>query len=46
MLSLVKKDKKIKEPKTEEYIVSMAGIIDAVANYDNSKNAIGYSYYY
>ncbi len=46
MLSLVMKDKKIKEPKTEEYIVSMAGIIDAVANYDNSKNAIGYSYYY
>ena len=46
MLSLVMKDKKIKEPKIEEYIVSMAGIIDAVANYDNSKNAIGYSYYY
>lgn len=46
MLSLVMKDKKIKEPKTEEYIVSMSGIIDAVANYDNSKNAIGYSYYY
>lgn len=46
MLSLVMKDKKIKEPKTEEYIVSMAGIIDAVANYDNSKDSIGYSYYY
>lgn len=46
MLSLVMKDKKIKEPKTEEYIESMAGIIDAVANYDNSKDSIGYSYYY
>lgn len=46
MLSLVMKDKKIKEPTTEEYIVSMAGIIDAVANYKNSKDAIGYSYYY
>lgn len=46
MLSLVMKDKKIKEPKREEYIESMAGIIDAVANYDNSKDSIGYSYYY
>lgn len=46
MLSLVMKDKKIKEPKKEEYIESMAGIIDAVANYDNSKDSIGYSYYY
>ena len=39
MLSLVMKDKKIKEPKREEYIESMA-------NYDNSKDSIGYSYYY
>lgn len=46
MLSLVMKDEKIKEPKREEYIESMAGIIDAVANYDNSKDSIGYSYYY
>ena len=46
MLSLVMKDKKIKEPKREEYIESMAGLIDAVANYDNSKDSIGYSYYY
>lgn len=46
MLSLVMKDKKIKEPKKEEYIESMAGIIDAVANYDNSKDSLGYSYYY
>ena len=46
MYSLVMKDKKIKEPKREEYIESMAGIIDAVANYDNSKDSIGYSYYY
>lgn len=46
MLSLVMKDKKIKEPKKEEYIKSMAGIIDVVANYDNSKDSLGYSYYY
>ena len=46
MLSLVMKDKKIKEPKREEYIESMARIIDAVANYDNSKDSVGYSYYY
>ena len=44
MLSLVMKDKKIKEPKKEEYIESMVGIIDAVANYDNSKDSLGYSY--
>lgn len=46
MLSLVMKDKKIKEPKKEEYIEPMSGIIDAVANYDNSKDSLGYSYYY
>lgn len=46
ILSLVMKDKKMKEPKTSEYILSMAGIIEVVSNYENGKNAIGYSYYY
>ena len=46
MLSLVMKDIKMKQPLKEEYIESMAGIIETVANYDNAKNAIGYSYYY
>lgn len=46
ILSLVMKGLKMKEPKTTEYIESMAGIIDVVSNYENSKDAIGYSYYY
>lgn len=46
ILSLVMKGKKMKEPKTSEYIVSMAGIIEVVSNYENGKNAVGYSYYY
>lgn len=46
ILSLVMNGKKMKEPLKEEYIESMAGIIDVVSNYDNSKDSIGYSYYY
>lgn len=46
ILSLVMKDKKMKEPKKEEIMESMAGIIDVVSNYENGRNAIGYSYYY
>lgn len=46
ILSLVMKGKKMKEPTTTEYIESMAGIIDVVSNYENGKDAIGYSYYY
>ncbi|MDE5889024.1 MAG: substrate-binding domain-containing protein [Bacilli bacterium] len=46
ILSLVMKDKKMKEPTTTEYVESMAGIIDVVSNYENGKDAIGYSYYY
>ena len=46
ILSLVMKGLKMKEPKTTEYIETMAGIIDVVSNYENGKNAIGYSYYY
>lgn len=46
MLSLVMKDVKLKEPTTEEKIEDMGEIIDIVADYDNSKYGIGYSYYY
>jgi phosphate transport system substrate-binding protein len=46
LLSLVMKDLKVKKPKSEEYIETMAGIIDIVSNYENGKQAIGYSYYY
>lgn len=46
MLSLVMKDKKIMEPKTENLVDTMSEIIDLVSNYDNGKNSIGYSYYY
>ena len=46
ILSLVMKGIKMKDPKTTEYIETMAGIIDVVSNYENGKTAIGYSYYY
>ncbi|MCQ2749082.1 MAG: substrate-binding domain-containing protein [Clostridia bacterium] len=46
MLNLVMKDKQIAEPKTKELELEMAGLINAVAEYDNAKNAIGYSYFY
>ena len=46
MLSLVMKDKKIMEPQTKELEVEMGGLVDAVAEYDNAKEAIGYSYFY
>ena len=46
ILSLVMKGIKMREPKTTEYVETMAGIIDVVSNYENGKEAIGYSYYY
>lgn len=46
LLSLVMKGKKVKIPTSTEQIQTMAGIIDYVADYNNGKNAIGYSYYY
>lgn len=36
----------IMEAPTERKIADMGGIIDAVASYENSEGAIGYSYYY
>ena len=46
MLSLVMKDTKLKTPTTEEAVETMGGIIDIVADYDNNKYGLGYSYYY
>lgn len=47
LLSLVLQGEEPKIPTvTESVELSMAGIVDYVANYDNSINAIGYSYYY
>lgn len=46
MLSLVMKDKNIKEPEITQVQGEMGELIDAVAEYDNAENAIGYSYFY
>lgn len=46
MKSLVMRDKPMMEAKTEKVIDAMAGIVDIVADYDNSENSIGYSVYY
>ncbi len=46
MLSLVMKDKKIAIPPTEQVQGEMGELINAVAEYDNAENAIGYSYFY
>lgn len=47
LLNLVLQGEEPKIPTvTENVALSMVGIIDYVANYDNSINAIGYSYYY
>lgn len=46
MLSLVMKDLKLASPPKENLIQSMSEIINLVSDYDNGKNAIGYSYYY
>lgn len=46
MLSLVMKDLKLVSPPKENLIESMSEIINLVSDYDNGKNAIGYSYYY
>lgn len=46
MLSLVMKDKEISTPPTGQIQGEMGELIDAVAEYDNAENAIGYSYFY
>lgn len=51
MLDLVMKDEngnpiEMIEPTKETFEETMEGIIEAVADYDNSRQALGYSYYY
>lgn len=46
MLSLVMKDKTIMTPPLTQVEQEMGELIDAIAEYDNSKDAIGYSYFY
>ena len=46
MLSLVMKDKKIMEPPTTQLQMEMGELVDAIADYDNAADAIGYSYFY
>lgn len=46
MLELVMQGIKMMEPTKETISQSMADIIDVISDYDNGKNAIGYSYYY
>ena len=46
MLSLVMEDKEIMTPPTSQVRGEMGELIDAVAEYDNAENAIGYSYFY
>ena len=40
------KDTPLMTPPTMELTVGMGDLVDAVAQYDNSRYAIGYSYYY
>lgn len=46
MLQLVMKDTPLMTPPTIELTVGMGDLVDAIAQYDNSRYAIGYSYYY
>ena len=46
MLSIVMKDKEIMTPPTTHVQGDMGELIDAVAEYDNAENALGYSYFY
>jgi len=46
MLTLMMKDTVMMAPSTETVAASMADVIDDIAAYNNSANAIGYSVYY
>ena len=46
MISLVMKGKKMVEPKAYQVEVDMGGLVDAIAEYDNAKYSLGYSYFY
>lgn len=37
---------KLVEPPKDQYVDSMIGLLEAVADYDNSKDALGYTVYY
>ena len=45
MLSLVMKDLPLMKPLKEDLVETMSAIIGLVSDYDNGRNAIGYSYY-
>ena len=46
MLELVMNGIKMMDPTTETVASGMADVIDVISDYNNGKNAIGYSYYY
>ncbi len=46
MLSLVMKEKEIMVPPVNQIQGEMGALVDAIAEYDNAENAIGYSYFY
>lgn len=46
MLSLVMQGQEMMKPITKNVISGMTEIIDVISDYDNSKEAMGYSYYY
>ncbi len=46
MISLVMKDEKLMSAPKMEIEAEMGGLVDAIAEYDNSESAIGYSYFY
>lgn len=46
MLKLVMGDTPMLEPPTEQIILTMEGLVDAVRGYDNDTGAIGYTVYY
>ena len=46
MLELVMKGKKMRQPTTETISQNTVDIINVISDYNNSENAIGYSYYY
>lgn len=46
MISLVMKDQDLMTAPSIKIAVGMGELVDAVAEYDNSKNSLGYSYFY
>lgn len=46
MLQLVMKDTPMMQAPSTELTVGMGDLVDAIAQYDNSRYALGYSYYY